>query len=185
MKEKLLELKKATVCSSGAFGWNVREVNDLLVERGPYAQYPSVTHVPEKELLDAVREELFAPLEGLPRYERLVDGDVKHDEECERFATTSYLTEVADELTEKEYERLRTIRDLAEDSRRRERWRFAGKGRGYRTPRMVYAQRRLPGHHDASLGKGETPMERLHAHARVRAYRARRRLVRTVLNESA
>lgn len=67
--------------------------------------------LPEKELLDAVREQLFAPLDGFARYVRLTDADARHDRDCYApDATIKYRTEDADELTSNEYEVLKAIR---------------------------------------------------------------------------
>jgi hypothetical protein len=69
--------------------------------------------LPEKELLDAVREWLFAPLADFARYERLDDGDARHADDCYTGAPIVYQTEDADELTEDEYERLGALRAVA------------------------------------------------------------------------
>ena len=45
MKEKLLELDKATIYVSNPFGWDTIEAHDVLIERGGYAQHPHALHV--------------------------------------------------------------------------------------------------------------------------------------------
>jgi hypothetical protein len=44
-KEKLLELDKATIYVSSAFGWDTIEANAVLIEAGSYAQYPRALYV--------------------------------------------------------------------------------------------------------------------------------------------
>jgi hypothetical protein len=89
---------KAWIAKHGSASMQAREAEKLL---------------PEKELLHAVREWLFAPLADFARYERLDDGDARHADDCYTGAPIAYQTEDADELTEPEYERLDVLRDAA------------------------------------------------------------------------
>jgi hypothetical protein len=65
--------------------------------------------LPEKELLARVRDVVFAGLADWPRYVRIVDSDLWHDEHCMQ-AVPIYSTEDADELTADEYTALDTFR---------------------------------------------------------------------------
>jgi hypothetical protein len=65
--------------------------------------------LPEKELLDVVRERLFEPLIDHPRYVRLAKGDARHGDSHYDDEITFDVSD-ADELTGLEFERLKELR---------------------------------------------------------------------------
>ena len=69
--------------------------------------------LPDAELAERLRDHMFARLVDVPRYARLVRGDVNFTEECDPDATVSFDVEDADEMDAGEYARLRLIRQLA------------------------------------------------------------------------
>lgn len=94
---------------------NKTNICDWIRDHGSESQQARALEglLPEKELLGAVRDWLFAPLDGFARYERLDDGDARHAEGCYTGAPISYKTADADELTAAEFERLKALREVA------------------------------------------------------------------------
>lgn len=89
---------KAWIAEHGSVSMNEREAERLL---------------PEKELLNAVREWLFEPLERFSRYVRLTKADALHDDDCWDKGPCAYITDDADELSADEFSRLGEIRKVA------------------------------------------------------------------------
>lgn len=73
--------------------------------------------LPDEELWNAIRDWAFLPLQDLPRYERLKIQDVHHTDDCDMYdresCSADYDVNDATALTADEYERLKTVRQLA------------------------------------------------------------------------
>lgn len=94
---------------------NKTNVCDWIVAHGSESMQARALEglLPENELLDAVRNWLFAPFDAFNKYKRLAVGDIQHAADCYTNVKPQYETVDATDLTGPEFDRLVKMREVA------------------------------------------------------------------------
>jgi len=71
--------------------------------------------LPQRELVDLIRERVFARLDAFDRYAKINADDIDHSDDCDHELSPKYMVDAATELDADDYARLSRIRKAAPD----------------------------------------------------------------------